>query len=1016
MNRIIKLLAALLLVTISLNAQHITEEQAFQKAQVFLQGKTFKPTQAKRRIRGTAQASTTRSFYVFNVEDNGGFVIVSGDERTKDILGYSSEGNIDLGNVPSNVRWLLEYYEQTIQSLDKTAAQAPVKGMRQTPQRENIAPFITTTWGQGAPYNVQCPTYGNENCLTGCVATAMAQVMNYLRCPEGQTGTIDGYTTNKLQIEVLGLEPTSFDWDNMTNDDIARLMRYCGQAVQMDYAPDESAAYEYEIPFAMMSSFGFDSTMGFAYPSGFGDGWEEFIYEELAAGRPVIYGARSDIGRHSFVCCGYNGGMFYINWGWNGTFDGYFNLSVLDVTENIAYNNDHCAIVHIQTSTGTPIEDGNGRVFTAQSPEGITLTFSVISESGKTCRVGFSDEPGSSSAIDESVTGTLTVPSEVEGYRVIHIGADAFHRNNLSRIILPETITGIYAYAFGYSFELTSITIPKNVSYIPNEGVFCECPKLREIIVDEDNPVYDSRENCNAVIHSSTNTLIAGCGGTTIPRSVTKIASNAFYDCYGMKNLFIHKDLVDIAYWPAPYNISRYPFLGCPDLESIVVEEGNPYYASPNDCNALIDKRQGELILGCSQTIIPTEAKFISEYAFFNNKKLKSINIPEGISYIMREAFDGCENLEEVTLSSSVDFIGENQFARCNLKHIYIPDGITKLNGTFTDNANLSVVTGGKNLIEIGNSTFSGCPIDSFTIGNKVETIGDAFERCYNLKSIVIPKNVTSIGRYAFYECHSLESMSVEEENTVYDSRDTCNAIIETATDKMVAGCKNTTFPNGLRSIADYCFWNCHDLRELNLPNSLEEIGNHTFYMCQGLQHVTLPNSLTHLGNGAFSDCTGLMSVTLSENLESIPSQAFAWCWNLTSVIIPESVTNINDNAFEYCGNLQSVTVEWAEPISLNSSSTFENCANCTLYVPVGCKAAYEAADYWQDFKEIKELIVGDVSGDGLISTDDVTALVEIVLGTSDNTFNPKMADMNGDGDITIADVTTLVNMIRGNQ
>ena len=417
-----------------------------------------------------------------------------------------------------------------------------------------------------------------------------------------------------------------------------------------------------------------------------------------------------------------------------------------------------------------------------------------------------------------------------KGYRVISIGSSAFFRNNLSEIILPETITRINVDAFRYSFELSSLTIPKNVSFIPNYGaVFSECPKLREIIVDKDNPVYDSRDNCNAVIHTESNQLIVGCGGTTIPRSVTSIAPQALMDCYGMKNLFLHKDLIDIGFFVGS---SAEPFWGCPDLESIVVEEGNPYYASPNNCNALIDMRNGELILGCSQTIIPSEAKFIANNAFYGNKKLTSISIPENITIILNQTFTECTNLEEVTLPSTLTYLGDNAFSQCNLKSIHIPDGMELLMGTFWNNTNLSTVTGGKNLREIGNGTFSGCAFESFALGDKVETIGDAFDHCYNLKSIVIPKSVKSIGRETFVGCYSLESMAVEEGNTVYDSRENCNAIIETATDKMIAGCKNTTFPEGVKSIADRCFWECYDLKEVNLPTTLEEIGNYAFYCC----------------------------------------------------------------------------------------------------------------------------------------------------------------------------------------
>ena len=156
----------------------------------------------------------------------------------------------------------------------------------------------------------------------------------------------------------------------------------------------------------------------------------------------------------------------------------------------------------------------------------------------------------------------------------------------------------------------------------------------------------------------------------------------------------------------------------------------------------------------------------------------------------------------------------------------------------------------------------------------------------------------------------------------------------------------------------------------MNLPTTLEEIGNYAFYCCENLQSVTLPNSLTELGDGAFNNCL----------------------------------------------NLTSVTVEWTEPIPLTSSSTFSNCDNCILYVPDGCKAAYESADYWKDFKEIKEMsemyILGDVNNDGTISVTDVGMIISYILQTNPAGFNKDAADLNGDGTISVTDVGALITKI----
>ena len=212
----------------------------------------------------------------------------------------------------------------------------------------------------------------------------------------------------------------------------------------------------------------------------------------------------------------------------------------------------------------------------------------------------------------------------------------------------------------------------------------------------------------------------------------------------------------------------------------------------------------------------------------------------------------------------------------------------------------------------IYHDAFNNCPsLTSVTIPNSVTSIDYfAFLFCYGLSSITIPQSVTYISSEAFISCRGLVSINVESGNTAYDSRQNCNAIIEKLSNKLIAGCKNSFIPNGVKEIGDDAFSDCIGLKSIDIPNSVEKIGFNSFQDCR----------------------------------------------SLTSITIPNSVTSIGTHAFQYCNNLTSVTVEWTEPISINSNDTFSNRANATLYVPKGSKAAYEAADYWKEFKEIVEL------------------------------------------------------------
>ncbi len=339
-------------------------------------------------------------------------------------------------------------------------------------------------------------------------------------------------------------------------------------------------------------------------------------------------------------------------------------------------------------------------------------------------------------------------------------------------------------------------------------------------------------------------------------------------------------------------------------------------------------------------------------------------------------------------------------------------------------NASISVdgiyynLTGGNQASVTSNpSKYSGSIIipASFKYGNKtysVTSIGSsAFSSCTSLTSVTIPESVTSIYAGAFSGCSGLTTITVADDNTTFDSRNNCNAIIETSTNKLIAGCQNTvipndvtsigesafkgcsgltsiTIPNGVTSIGISAFYDCSGMISITIPSSVTSINYHAFNGCSGLTSITIPNSVTIIENDAFNRCSGLTSITVADGNAKFDSRdncnaiietstnkllrgcqntvipnsvtdlgyyAFGGCSSLTSVTIPNSVTSIGDWAFSGCSNLTSVTVGWTTPLSI-SASTFSNRANATLNVPAGCEAAYEAADYWNEFMEIVEM------------------------------------------------------------
>ena len=281
---------------------------------------------------------------------------------------------------------------------------------------------------------------------------------------------------------------------------------------------------------------------------------------------------------------------------------------------------------------------------------------------------------------------------------------------------------------------------------------------------------------------------------------------------------------------------------------------------------------------------------------FFDIPYVISVDIPNCITTIfgidaVYSAFGSCTGLTSITIPNSVTEICEDAFANCT--------GLTSIN-----------------------------------IPNSVTTIGEgAFRQCSGLTSVTIPNSVTSIGNNAFNGCSGLISIVVNSGNSVYDSRNNCNAIIETASNTLIQGLSNTIIPNSVTTIGGYAFSNCSGLTSITIPNSVTTIGVAAFFYCSSLTNITIPNSVTTIGGGAFQN-TGFTSIT-----------------------IPNSVTSIGQYAFYNCNSLTSVTVEATTPPTLGGNAFINNASGRKIYVPSASVAAYKAASGWSDYASSIEAI-----------------------------------------------------------
>ena len=436
MKKIMMTLAAVLCYILTLHAQPISEQQAMERALQYMNsGKSSANARrmAAPALRGSKAlmpaATEATKIYAFNI-DGGGFVIASGDQRTLPVLGYSTTGSIDWDQMSENMRSWLKQYDEAIATLgdrtdfeDGELTATPTYGQGTTTAQQSrraarvaVEPLIKTHWDQGHPYCDQVPTYQgpepylrNKQCYVGCVATAMAQVMNYWQWPNTVPYGLPDYDYNiqyngqNYTWHLGALPPTRFEWDNMADDygyygaggyirletteaqdkAVATLMRYCGQSIEMKYGPAEkggSAAAYWDVAWALVNYYDYNAAQYIEHRffPGIGE-WEEVIYGELAAGRPVVYGGQSDSGGHAFVCDGYDGnGLFHINWGWSGVNDGYFSLAVLNPYNNTSAGSGSSGIGYCISENATIYTDPKMEPQSSRNGESVSRIYQYV--------------------------------------------------------------------------------------------------------------------------------------------------------------------------------------------------------------------------------------------------------------------------------------------------------------------------------------------------------------------------------------------------------------------------------------------------------------------------------------------------------------------------------------------------------------------------------------------------------------------------------------------------------------
>ncbi len=950
-------------------ANPISREQALQNARDFFaaKGKVLPERSFRHAPVKNGVLTVEANYFVFNVGDDQGFVIAAGDDCVPTILGYADRGTFVGDSLPVNVKAWLDGYSDAIGRLKASGQQAP----RRAPTHAAIPVLLTCQWDQDYPYNMYCPQFFDtgETCVTGCVATAMAQIMYYhrVRSVRSVQADIPGYTCatdweNYGKMTVQGIPKNSpIDWNDMTDTynsrstdaakrAVANLMKYCGVSVEMDYGRSStggSGAVSQYVVTALKKYFGYDAGASYVYRSNYSDdAWDELIYNELANGRPVHYSGRGTSGGHAFVCDGYDGdGYYHFNWGWGGYCDGNFLLSDLTPpgfgigSNGGGFNDKQGAIIGAKP-------DGN------LSPDDSPMYFSDAAV--KAVCVSQWDTNCDGELSYQEAKAVTAIGSEFKGSTAITSFEELRYFKNLKSIV---------AEAFAGCSQLKSIVIPEQVGEV-GASVFAGCAALEKVEVVSENTTFDSRNGCNAIVRKTDNCLVAGCKTTVIPADVVALGEGAF----------MQLPLTAVSIPKSVASYGKKAFYGCDDIETVMVGAKTPA-ALTSDVFTCTSR---------ATLIVPTGTLAAYEKAnvwkdFLKHIEISSSTLPIQFADSQVKVLcvanwdqDGDKELSYAEAAAVTD-LGEVFKNNTNIQsfdELQYFTGLTALgDSAFYYCYRLTSVVLPETVTAIGASAFQYCfYLSSIRLSENLENIAsDAFWNCVRLTSIRIPAKVNSIGDTVFGYCTQLADVSVDPANTVFDSREGCNAIVETST--------NTLY--------------------------------------QAFVSTRIPSTVTTIGRFAYSYVAGLTELRIPSNVTALAGVSVFSCGDLRSVVLPAELTTIGHQSFDYCDSLKTVKVGMTVPPSI-TQRTFNSRTYATLYVPTGCKEAYLAADYWKEFKQIVEFCDGDVNGDAQLDVADITLLVNIITGYDAPHEIRLAADIDGDGEVTTADVELLVKRLLG--
>ena len=499
--------------------------------------------------------------------------------------------------------------------------------------------------------------------------------------------------------------------------------------------------------------------------------------------------------------------------------------------------------------------------------------------------------------------------------------------SKLKSVVIPDKIICIGAYAFAGCEHLQVIELPGNLRLIGNNA-FENCAHLKgikipsKIISIKESTFSGCKELVNIELSDNLEEIgesaFSRCpqiSSISLPDSIHSIGRSAFSGCSNLKSVIISskvKELKERTFWfcrKLSYvtfrgllsNVDKQTFKNCSSLTAMYI----PIGTLQRFCQLLPDYK--DILVEQDNENLSTEVteedlanawtdEFGVKYSADKKRLLKAASdlenysIKEGTKVICHHAFKGSKTLSSISIPYGIIVIGESAFWHQNqLKTVVIPDSV----------------------ISIDKFAFLGCSgLESIKLSSNLKSIGDrAFYACAGLTNLTIPYRIDKIGESAFQGCTNLNRIMVDPNNKNYDSRNNCNAIIDSRNNTLILGCSSTIIPDTVTIIGDESFFLCKNLKTINIPDSVREIGYAAFPGCNKLQSITISQYVNEIGNAMLLGCKTLTRVDIVGQIKKIPYRTFYNCEALLHVSLPESVTEFGEEVFSGCSNLKSIFI-----------------------------------------------------------------------------------------------------------